>query len=70
MDTNNNKARIRVVFIQVGLKLKNGLCGGCSEGDRKLKLLLFNTTVIEYKNNSRFHFSYSDSTIKRVIDFE
>jgi len=40
------------------------LCGGCSEGDRKLKLLVYDTTVIEYKNNARFLFSYSASTIK------
>jgi len=40
------------------------LCGGYSEGDRKIKLLVYTTAVIEYKNNSRFRFSYSDSTIK------
>ena len=26
MDTNKNNARIRVVFIQVGFEVKNGLC--------------------------------------------
>jgi len=65
MDTNNKKGRIRVVFIQVGFEVKKTDCvGGCSGGDWRLKLLVYNTTVIEYKNNSRFHFSYSGSTIE------
>ena len=48
-----------------GLEINKTDCyGGCSEetGRYMEELPLPITAVMEYKNNSRIHFSYSDST--------
>jgi hypothetical protein len=63
------RARVRVVFITSRVyELLKRIVWWLFEGDRKLlgELLSFTTTVIEYKNNSRIHFSYSDSTSRKI----